>query len=447
MSRIIQTLTAVVLGGVLSLPSSVQGQETVFRVPVTGVVELGLAPFIERAIREAEAVGAQAIVLDIDTPGGRVDAAERIADAIADAEVPVYAFVNRRAFSAGALIALATQGIYMRPGSVLGAVTPVDGSGTKASEKIVSAMRSEMRALAEARGLDPAVAEAMVDESLAIPDVVESGKLLTLTTEEAVGLEYARSTDNFTTLLDDLDLTGAAVRDLEVNWAERLVRFFSHPVVAPFLLSLGFLGLIIEIKTPSLGLAGAAGVLSLSLFFGSHLILGLAGWEDLLVFGAGVPFLAAEAMVIQGFGLFGIPDRSGLQQSGGCAQHDLAAHLGHRMGTHPPPAQKHPAVSYGNIPRYPNGQGYRVRVGPDPAGARGSARGGDYGPETLGRRALRRRAHRHRLGVRMDRGGHPGAHRCCGGVPTYRPADVRRRGFRRRGFRRRKECRRRRECR
>jgi len=308
MSRIFQTMTVLVLGGLLCLPSALlgQGQEVVFRVPVTGVVELGLAPFIERSIREAEAVGAEAIVLDIDTPGGRVDAAERIADAIADAQVPVYAFVNRRAFSAGALIALATQGIYMRPGSVIGAVTPVDGAGTKASEKIVSAMRSEMRALAEARGLDPEVAEAMVDESIGIPGVSEAGKLLTLTTEEAVGLEYAHATDDFDTLLDDLNLSGAAVRDLEVNWAERLVRFFSHPVVAPFLLSLGFLGLIIEIKTPSLGLAGVAGMLSLSLFFGSHLIIGLAGWEDLLVFGAGVFFLAAEVMIIPGFGFLGL---------------------------------------------------------------------------------------------------------------------------------------------
>ena len=318
MSRIIHTsrtlaLSAVfvgllggILGGSPAFPATAQAQESVFRVPVTGVVELGLAPFIERAIREAEADGAAAVVLDIDTPGGRVDAAERIADAIADARVPVYAFVNRRAFSAGALIALATEGIYMRPGSVIGAVTPVDGSGTKASEKIVSAMRSEMRALAESRGLDPDVAEAMVDESIVVPGVSEAGKLLTLTTEEAAGLGYALVTDDFTSLLEDLGFAGAAVRDLEVNWAERLVRFLSHPVVAPFLLSLGFLGLIIEIKTPSIGLAGAAGLLSLSLFFGSHLIIGLAGWEDLLVFGAGVLFLVAEVMVIPGFGFFGL---------------------------------------------------------------------------------------------------------------------------------------------
>ena len=308
MSRRIHTVLATLVAVAASLPSMALGQTDgpVFRVPVTGIIELGLAPFIERSIREGEAAGARAIVLDIDTPGGRVDAAERIADAIADAEVPVYAFVNRRAFSAGALISLATRRIYMRPGSVIGAATPVDGAGTKASEKIVSAMRSEMRALAEAHGLDPAVAEAMVDESLAIPDVVEAGKLLTLTTEEAVALGYARGTDDFTSLLGQLNLSGAAVQNLEINWAERLVRFFSHPVVAPFLLSLGFLGLVMEIKTPTVGLAGAAGLLSLSLFFGSHLILGLAGWEDLLVFGGGVLFLAAEVMLIPGFGLFGL---------------------------------------------------------------------------------------------------------------------------------------------
>ena len=302
-------LTAAVLfagSGGFAFGAQAQDAPVVFRVPVTGVVEMGLAPFIERAIREAESAGVRFVILDIDTPGGRVDSAERIADAISDSEVPVYAFVNRRAFSAGALISLATRGIYMRPGSVIGAATPVDGTGTKASEKIVSAMRSEMRALAEAQGLDPAVAEAMVDESLAIPDVVEAGQLLTLTTEEAVRIGYARQTADFASLLDDLGVADAQVTDVRVNWAERFVRFFSHPVVSPFLLSLGFLGLIMEVKTPTFGLAGLAGLLSLSLFFGSHLILGLAGWEDLLLFGAGILFVTAEVLVIPGFGLFGV---------------------------------------------------------------------------------------------------------------------------------------------
>ncbi len=299
--------------GVLALGSvghllarQAQNAPMVYRVPVTGTVELGLAPFIERSINEAYENGAAAVVLDIDTPGGRVDAAERIADAISDSPIPVYAYINRRAFSAGALIALSTNQIFMRSGSVMGAVTPVDGAGTKAPEKIVSAMRSEMRALAEARGLDPAIAEAMVDEQLAVPGVVEAGKLLTLTTTEAVGLSFAQETETLDELFAAVGLAGAQVVEMEVNWAERLVRLLSHPVVSPFLLSLGFLGILVEIKTPSFGVAGLAGLMSLSLFFGSHLIIGLAGWEDVIIFLVGAVLIAVEIVIIPGFGLFGI---------------------------------------------------------------------------------------------------------------------------------------------
>jgi membrane-bound serine protease (ClpP class) len=286
--------------------SSQASPGSIYRVPVTGVVELGLAPFIERSVQEAAATGAVAVVLDMDTPGGRVDAAERISDALTDASVPVYTLVNRRAFSAGALIALSTDRIFMRPGSVIGAATPVDGSGEKAPEKIVSAMRSEMRALAEAAGLDPEVAAAMVDEDVEIDGVVEAGKLLTLTTEEAVALGYASEVDDFGALMAELGHEGAPVVTASANWAERVVRFFSNPVVAPFLLTLGFLGLITEIKTPTFGMAGAAGLLSLSLFFGSHMIVGLAGLEDVLIFGLGLVLVAVEVFLIPGFGLFGL---------------------------------------------------------------------------------------------------------------------------------------------
>jgi membrane-bound serine protease (ClpP class) len=308
MSRRVTALSGALLAAAaqLATPQGAESQATVVRIPVAGVVELGLAPFIERSLEEAAAQGVSAVVLDMDTPGGRVDAAERIADAISDSAVPVYTLVNRRAFSAGALIALSTQGIYMRPGSVIGAATPVDGGGQKAPEKIVSAMRSEMRALAEARGLDPRVAEAMVDESIEIPGVSEAGQLLTLTTEEAVGIGYATEVADLPALLELLGEQGAQVVTSEANWAERVVRFFSNPVVAPFLLTLGFLGLITEIKTPSFGMAGAAGLLSLSLFFGSHLIVGLAGLEDLIIFGIGLALLGVEVFLIPGFGLFGI---------------------------------------------------------------------------------------------------------------------------------------------
>ncbi|MBW3534293.1 MAG: ATP-dependent Clp protease proteolytic subunit, partial [Gemmatimonadetes bacterium] len=228
-------IPGLLMAAFLAVPADAAGQTPaggpgpVYRVPVTGVVELGLAPFIERSIREAEADGAAAVILDMDTPGGRVDAAERIADAVNDASVPVYTFVNRRAFSAGALIALASHGIYMRSGSVMGAATPVSGAGETAPEKIVSAMRSSMRALAEARGLDPRVAEAMVDEDIAIEGVVEEGKLLTLTTSEAVALGYAVEADDWDALMRAIGAADAPVRDMEVNWAERLVRLVTHP--------------------------------------------------------------------------------------------------------------------------------------------------------------------------------------------------------------------------
>src|SRR5918992_4521880 len=164
----------------------------VYRVDVTGTVENGLAPYVARGIREAEAAGAAAVYLDIDTPGGRVDAAERISDAIRGADIPVYAFVNPRAYSAGALIALSANAVYMRPGGVMGAATPVDGEGIRASEKMVSAMRAEFRAVAEQRGLEPRLAEAMVDENVEIPGVVQKGQLLTLSTGEAVRLRFAK---------------------------------------------------------------------------------------------------------------------------------------------------------------------------------------------------------------------------------------------------------------
>lgn len=204
------------------------------------------------------------------------------------------------------MIALATDGIYMAPGAVLGAATPVTGDGDKAPEKIVSAMRAEMRGLAEARGLDPRVAEAMVDEEIAIDGVTEAGKLLTLTSSEAAALGYATEVASWDALTQVLGIDGSSVIAAEINWAESLVRFFTNPLVAPMLLSLGFLGLLVELKTPAFGLAGLAGLASLALFFGSHYLVGLAGWEELILLGAGLVLLGIEIFIVPGFGIFGI---------------------------------------------------------------------------------------------------------------------------------------------
>lgn len=279
----------------------------VYRIAVSGVVENGLAPYVARSLREAESAGAVAAYLDIDTPGGRIDAAERIADAVRASRIPVYAYVNPRAYSAGALIAIASNGIYMRPGAVIGAATPVNSQGTKASEKMVSAMRAEFRAMAEQRGIDPKLAEAMVDENVEISGVVRKGELLTMSTGEALRLGFAKGqVADEAALLEAIGYPQAQVVSSEPNWAEGLVRFLTHPLVAPLLLSLGVLGLVFEIKTGAFGIGGLVSLASLGLFFGSSLLLGLAGWEEVLLLGFGVIALAVEIFLLPGFGVAGV---------------------------------------------------------------------------------------------------------------------------------------------
>ena len=298
-------LTLAALAGPWQL---VQAQApAVYRITVSGVVENGLAPYVARSLLEAEAQGAVAAILDMDTPGGRIDAAERIADAVRGSRIPVYAYVNPRAYSAGALIAIASNGIYMRPGAVIGAATPVDGQGVKASEKMVSAMRAEFRSLAEQRGLDPKLAEAMVDENVEIPCVVRKGQLLTLSTNEAVRLGFAKGqVADESELLTAIGHPHAQIIAAEPNWAEGVVGFLTNPLVAPLLLSLGILGLVFEIKTGAFGIGGILSLVSLSLFFGSSLILGLAGWEEVLLLGLGAIALAVEIFILPGFGVAGV---------------------------------------------------------------------------------------------------------------------------------------------
>jgi membrane-bound serine protease (ClpP class) len=300
------------------------GAQVVYRVAVHGTIENGLAPFVARALAEAREAGAAALVLDIDTPGGRIDAAQRIVDAVRRSEVPVHAWVHPRAFSAGAFIALAAKQIWIEPGGVIGAATPVGGAGERLPEKYVSAMRAEFRALAEGRGLDPRLAEAMVDETVVVPGVVDSGRLLTLSADEAVRHGVANGqAATFEATLAALGLAGARVVTPAPNWAEKVVRFVTNPVVAPLLLSLGMLGLVFELKAGAFGLGGLVSLASLGLFFGSSVLLGLAGMEEVILLVLGIIALGVEAFVLPGFGVAGA---AGLLLVGGSA---ILAMLGH----------------------------------------------------------------------------------------------------------------------
>jgi len=298
--------------GALAAPSAQERRLVVYVAPIEGIIDLGLAPFVERVLEEATAAGAAAVVLEINTFGGRVDAAVQIRDALLNSRVPTVAFVNKRAISAGALISLAAEKVVMTAGGTLGAATPVQagqpGDGAKAvGEKTVSYVRKEFRATAEARRRPPLLAEAMVDADVAIKGVIEKGKLLTLTTEEALKHKVADfRADTLEEALKRLDLGGAEIRRASLNWAEQVVRFLTHPVLSSLLVSVGILGIIIELRSPGFGVAGAIGVGSLAAFFWGHWLVRLAGWGEVLLALLGVALLVLELLVIPGFGLAGV---------------------------------------------------------------------------------------------------------------------------------------------
>ncbi|MDT7044083.1 nodulation protein NfeD [Candidatus Nitronereus thalassa] len=287
-------------------------QPVVYVVPVDGIIDLGLAPFIQRVLNEAEKEDAKAVVLEINTFGGRVDAAVVIRDALLNSKVPTVAFVNKRAISAGALISLAAETIAMADGGTIGAATPVQigapgGPAQPVAEKTVSYMRKEFRATAETRKRPSLIAEAMVDADVEIKDVIDKGKLLTLTTEEALKLKVADFQANTLELvLESRNLANATIRYASETWAETLVRFLTNPAVSSLLMTLGILGIIAEIRMPGFGIPGVLGITSLALFFWGHGLVRLAGLEEFLLVGLGVILVGIEVFLIPGFGIFGI---------------------------------------------------------------------------------------------------------------------------------------------
>ncbi len=284
----------------------------VFVVPIEGVIDLGLAPFVQRVLDEATAAGAKAVILEINTFGGRVDAAVLIRDALLESKIPTVAFINKRAISAGALISLASGKIVMAEGSTIGAATPVQIGlpGTPAQpveEKTVSYMRKEFRATAEQRNRPPLIAEAMVDADVEIPNLINKSKLLTLTTKEALQVNIADfQANSLEAVLQSLNLGDAEISYASETWAESLVRFLTHPVVSSLLMTVGILGIMLEMRVPGFGIPGALGLISLALFFWGHGLVQLAGLEEFLLVGLGLILVGLEIFVIPGFGMAGI---------------------------------------------------------------------------------------------------------------------------------------------
>jgi len=280
-------------------------------IPVEGTIDLGLAPFISRGLKQAETEGMAAVILDIDTFGGRVDAAVQIRDALIESELLTVAWIHPRAISAGALISLACTKIAVTSGATIGAATPVQlstgGEASPTDEKTVSYVRGEFGATAEARERKAEIAEAMVDKDIEIEGLIEKGKLLTLKTDAALEWGIADfQADNRDELLRVLELEGADVIEIDENWAEDVARVLTGPVINGLLLSIGFLALMIELYSPGFGWAGGTALICFFLFFFGQYTVNLAGIEEILLFAIGVVLLTLELFVIPGFGVAGI---------------------------------------------------------------------------------------------------------------------------------------------
>ena len=299
----VKNLKILIIIFLILVPGIISAESIV--IPIEGMIDLGLPLTVKRGIADAEAENADYIILLVNTFGGRVDAAAEIKDALLRTDIKTAAFVNSRAISAGALITLSCDQIFMTKGSTIGAVTPVNQQGKKLTEKQVSYMRAEMRSTCEAKGRDPMIGEAMVDESIVIPDVSEEGKLLTLTAEEAVDLGFAdKIIEDQEKLFDYLGIEGKT--DVTVSMKETIVRLLTNPAVASILLTLGMVGIFFELRSPGLGFPGIIGILSFTAFIMSHYILRMANWIEISAIILGMILLILEAFVIPGFGLAGV---------------------------------------------------------------------------------------------------------------------------------------------
>jgi len=298
-------LALLLMSTIMYTRSFAEPPKIVYVIPVQGVVDNTMLGYLTRAFALASQSGAEAIVLEIDTPGGLVSAAFEISDLAWNSPVPVYSYVRYNALSAGAFIALSSQALYMAPGSVIGAAEPRRLDGMTADEKTLSAIEARLRSVAERQGKNPDIAAAMVRMSVAIPELDAADTLLTLSYQQALELEFTDGVfDSIDELLAELNLAEAAVRTVPMAPAELLALFLTNSIVATILLTIGIAAFALTASTGEFSF-GTVGVAAFALFFGGHIFAGLAGREVIILFAAGIVLLVIEAF-IPSFGIIGL---------------------------------------------------------------------------------------------------------------------------------------------
>lgn len=284
----------------------------VYVVPIQGEISQARFFFLRRALKEAQSDGARAVILDMNTPGGSLDACVEMQKALAQAKPRTITYVNTQAGSAGALIAVSTKEIYMAPMSAIGAAAPVLPGGQEIPEtlrdKSISFFSNYFRSVAEANGHNPDIAQAFIDRNKAViidgQTIHEKGSVLTLSAQEAVKeiggkrVLAAGVADSIPSILKQAGLEGATIKQMEPAGFE--VLGFWLTTLAPLLLLGGILGAYLEFKMPGFGLPGITSVICFSLFFLGHYLAGLAGWEAPVVFLVGLALVLGELFIHPG---------------------------------------------------------------------------------------------------------------------------------------------------
>ncbi|WP_285400204.1 NfeD family protein [Lysinibacillus sp. fls2-241-R2A-57] len=266
--RILSYLLVIWMTFLLAFPlTTAFASSKVYHIPIHDEVERGLHAFLERTFKEAEENDAEAIILDIHTPGGFVNAAGDIARLMDATDIRTIAYINKDAHSAGAFLALHADEIYMVPNGTIGAAAITDSAGKTASVDL-----SKFRA-----GV---------------------GNLLTLSASEAKQVGYSKGTvSNFQDLLEKTHLMDSDIVSIEPTFSEKIARFITNPIIVPILLSIASLGLVMELFSPRFGVPGIVGLSALGLFFFGHMVAGFAGYETLLLFIVGLALVMAEFFV------------------------------------------------------------------------------------------------------------------------------------------------------
>lgn len=287
---------------VLILSSIGYGESNnVYIIPINGEINKATYNFVKHSMVNIINEEPLAVIFEIDTYGGLIDEAEKIKNLIISSPIPTISYVNTKAESAGVLLTIAAENVVMSNSATIGSAETIPNT-----EKILSMWRGLLRDTAQYRGRDPIIIEAMADKDIEIEGIISKGKLLNLTSQEAVKYGIADlATDNYNEILDNFNLANGNIKKIDESLQMKLSKYISNPYISSFLLTIGFVGLVVEILTPGFGIGGTISIVGFGLYFGGNILAGNSHWTSLALFVTGLILLVIEA-IVPGFGLPGI---------------------------------------------------------------------------------------------------------------------------------------------